>query len=245
VTGTEPKLPDLRDEPYWNAMAELFDWIAREGPSTIFSCLAAHAAVLHYDGIARTRLARKRFGLFEHRVVRPHELTQAVAPVLKIAHSRWNEVSAEALEAHGYDILTNSPDAGVDLFVKHQRNPLLFFQGHPEYDPLSLWREHKRDVRRFLTGESESYPQMPEGYFSATEADEMTVFRDRATAMRDPAILQDFPSPVSRAATNTERRGSAIGIYRAWFHRIARTNVEWIFHSESRGEARVAGLRGT
>src|ERR1700722_1823036 len=25
VTGTEPRLPDLRDEPYWGAMTEMFD----------------------------------------------------------------------------------------------------------------------------------------------------------------------------------------------------------------------------
>lgn len=245
VTGTEPKLSDLRREPYWRAMAELFDWIAREGPPTIFSCLASHAAVLHYDGIKRQRLPQKRFGVFEHGVVCTHELTQTLAPVLKIAHSRWNEVSADALEARGYQILTFSREAGVDLFVKRKRNLLLFFQGHPEYDPLSLWREHKRDVRRFLTGEQDAYPLMPVGYFSPSETGELARFRDRAHAERNGEIMRDFPSPASRAANGSERRGSAIGIFRVWLHQIAQAGMAWSFHSESRGEARAAGLRGS
>src|SRR5690349_7044689 len=66
VTGTEPRASDLRLEPYWSEFAEIFDWIADEGPSTMFSCLAAHTAALHYDGIERRRLAEKRFGVFDH-----------------------------------------------------------------------------------------------------------------------------------------------------------------------------------
>jgi homoserine O-succinyltransferase len=245
VTGTEPKLSDLRREPYWDAMADLFDWIASAGPPALFSCLASHAAVLHYDGIERQRLPQKRFGVFEHNVVGTHELTQTLAPVLKIAHSRWNEVSADALEARGYQILTYSREAGVDLFVKRKRNLLLFFQGHPEYDPLSLWREHKRDVRRFLAGEQDDYPLMPVGYFSASESDELTRFRDRAHAERLPEIMRDFPTPANRSANGSERRGSAIGIFRVWLHQIAQSRIAWSFHSESRGEARTAGLRGS
>ena len=245
VTGTEPKLADLRREPYWDSMARLFDWIAREGPSAIFSCLAAHAAVLHYDGVERQRLPQKRFGVFDHGVVGTHELTETLAPVLKIAHSRWNEVSAHALEARGYQILTQSREAGVDLFVKRKRKQLLFFQGHPEYDPLSLWREHKRDIRRFLAGEQDAYPPMAVGYFSESELDELTRFRARAQRDRNADVLRDYPSPVGRSAGAGERRGSAIGIFRAWLHQLAQTRIAWSFHSESRGEARHAGLRGS
>ena len=47
VTGTEPHQPNLRDEPYWGLMAEVFDWAEHNTSSTILSCLAAHASVLH------------------------------------------------------------------------------------------------------------------------------------------------------------------------------------------------------
>src|SRR5579864_2571933 len=51
VTGTEPRVPVLDDEPYWPALTRLVGWAENHTGSTIWSCLAAHAAVLHTDGI--------------------------------------------------------------------------------------------------------------------------------------------------------------------------------------------------
>jgi len=51
VTGTEPRAPALSAEPYWPALAELIDWAEHNTISTIWSCLAAHAAVLQLDGV--------------------------------------------------------------------------------------------------------------------------------------------------------------------------------------------------
>jgi hypothetical protein len=57
--------------------------------------------------------------------------------------------------AAGYDILTRSPDMGVDMFAKRQRSLFVLLQGHPEYDPTTLLREYRRDVGRFLRREHE------------------------------------------------------------------------------------------
>ena len=62
VTGAEPKAAQLPDEPYWTELAEIIDWAKSGTASTIWSCLAAHAAVLHLDGIERQRFARKCSG---------------------------------------------------------------------------------------------------------------------------------------------------------------------------------------
>src|SRR6478672_2954132 len=56
VTGAEPVAPELDQEPYWRDLTELIDWAKVNTRSTIWSCLAAHAAVLHLDGIARRQL---------------------------------------------------------------------------------------------------------------------------------------------------------------------------------------------
>ena len=56
VTGTEPKSKNLDDEPYWAALPQVIDWAREHTHSTIWSCLAAHAAVLHTDGIERRPL---------------------------------------------------------------------------------------------------------------------------------------------------------------------------------------------
>src|SRR5207302_6950537 len=85
VTGMEPCAHDLRAEPYWSAFTDLFDWIAREGPPAVFSCLASHAAVLHFDGIERRHLEQKCFGMFEHRALNEHPLGHDLPVVSKIA----------------------------------------------------------------------------------------------------------------------------------------------------------------
>src|SRR3981189_432465 len=40
ITGTEPRQPNLRDEPYWSALADVLDWAEENTASTVLSCLA-------------------------------------------------------------------------------------------------------------------------------------------------------------------------------------------------------------
>lgn len=238
VTGTEPRQADLKREPYWLAFARLFDWIGERGPTTIFSCLAAHAAVLHFDGIERQRLEHKRFGLFEHQASSTHALTTELPSAFEIAHSRWNEISSAHLTARGYDILTEAPDAGADLFVKQARKPMLFFQGHPEYDSRTLFREYRRDVLRYLMGEHETYPRLPENYFNGIECTQLAEFEDHAMENRDTALMQHFPVSTPYIATEEVVSPASI-IYRAWLGGTAQTQT-WPF-IERRKVPRVAG----
>src|SRR5690348_2860137 len=53
VTGTEPRSENMKDEPYWGTLGAVIDWAHHNTASTIWSCLAAHAAVLQTDGIER------------------------------------------------------------------------------------------------------------------------------------------------------------------------------------------------
>src|ERR1041384_7997627 len=61
VTGAEPRTPNLTDEPYWTSLTRVVEWAEQNTYSAIWSCLAAHAAILHTDGIKRRRLDDKRF----------------------------------------------------------------------------------------------------------------------------------------------------------------------------------------
>jgi homoserine O-succinyltransferase len=234
VTGTEPRQQDLRAEPYWPALTSLFDWIGEAGPSTIFSCLAAHAAVLHFDGIERQRLTEKRCGLFEHAVIGKHALAENLPATVRVAHSRWNEVSREALAARGYDILTEAPGAGVDLFVKRKHNLMVFFQGHPEYDSGTLFREYRRDIQRFLTGTNDNYPLAPRNYFDDTEADLLHAFQDRALANRDASLLEDLP--VTRPAA-TVSVSPMTAVYRSWLLAIVASG------EQPATQARLGGMQ--
>jgi homoserine O-succinyltransferase len=156
ITGTEPIAPDLKDEPYWNALCDLVDWACHNTTSSVWSCLAAHAAVQYADGIVRERLGDKLSGVFECDLTGDHPLFADMPPRWCVPHSRLNDLSAVRLLASGYRVLSRSAAAGVDTFVKEQDGGSLFvfFQGHPEYDTDSLLREYRRDVGRFLRGDA-------------------------------------------------------------------------------------------
>src|SRR6516165_5988286 len=167
VSGMEPGPGALREEPYWRMFTELIDWADRQTTSSIWSCLAAHAAALHRDGIERRPLAAKCFGVYEFTKETDHPLLAGAPARALVPHSRWNDVPADALAGAGYDVLTRSPDAGVDMFAKRDRSLFVFLQGHPEYDPTTLLREYRRDVGRFLRGERDGYPALPRYYLDA------------------------------------------------------------------------------
>lgn len=221
ITGTEPKRPLLEEEPYWLELTHLFDWLEREGPPAMLSCLAAHAAVQHLDGVERRRLPEKSFGMFSHVKAAGSPLTAGLAPETYVAHSRWNEVSAAELMRSGYRILTYAPAAGADLFVREARNTWLFFQGHPEYDPGALGREFQRDVRRYLAHERDAYPALPVNYFGAAETEMLAAFAERAAASRDEQLMDDFPYAVCQRGTAREWQSPASSVIGAWLQQIA------------------------
>jgi homoserine O-succinyltransferase len=216
VTGTEPRAPELSDEPYWGSFVNLLQWAEESTASTIWSCLAAHAAVLQMDGVQRRALDEKRFGIFECSKVSEHALLGGVPVRARIAHSRWNELPEEALRSSGYTILTLSPEAGVDAFIKQRQSLFVFFQGHPEYDERALLREYRRDIGRFLRGERETYPGLPRGYFDVAASDVLAAFRDRALANRRGQLLEELPTSFLEAHLNFTGGSAVARLYHNW-----------------------------
>ncbi|MGB6802517.1 MAG: homoserine O-succinyltransferase [Candidatus Sulfotelmatobacter sp.] len=227
VTGTEPRQPDLRQEPYWSPLAEVLDWAERSTVSTVLSCLAAHAGVLHSDGIQRHPLRDKQFGVFESVRACEHELTRHTPRLIRFPHSRWNDVPEDSLTSCGYTVLTKSAQAGVDLFVK-QKNKSMFvhFQGHPEYGAQTLLKEYRRDIRRFLGGERESYPTMPHGYFSAPAAKLLAEFQKIALAHPHANQLEFFPEAIVVESLQNTWKHSATCIYRNWLQYLLTKKAE-------------------
>ena len=166
------------------ALCDLVDWGCHNTISAVWSCLAAHAAVLYADGIVRERLDGKLSGAFDCEAAGAHPLLAGMAPRLRVPHSRLNDLPEARLLENGYRMLTRSAAAGVDAFVKEQDGGSLFayFQGHPEYDTDLLLREYRRDVGRFLRSEAGNYPEAPRNYFSSAAMFLADDFRARATS---------------------------------------------------------------
>jgi homoserine O-succinyltransferase len=227
ITGTEPKQANLRNEPYWDTLADVLDWAERNTTSTVLSCLAAHASVLHSDGINRHPLSDKQFGVFAYTKPCDHPMTARTANLVRIPHSRWNEVQEDALTSCGYVVLTKSTEAGVDLFVKEKGKSLfVHFQGHPEYGALTLLKEYRRDLRRFLTQERETYPSMPHGYFDADAAKLLSEFRENAVLHRDEELMDVFPEAAVADTLENTWNSSANSVYRNWLQYLASRKSE-------------------
>ncbi len=218
VTGTEPRAANLKDEPYWATLAKLVDWARQNTISTVWSCLAAHAAVLHAEGIARRPLNEKKFGVCDCEIVSAHPLTTGMKPRLSVPHSRYNDLPERALAAGGYRLLTRSAAAGADAFVRDEQGGSLFvfFQGHPEYETDTLAREYRRDVGRFLRGKQQHYPAAPEGYFNDAATALVNDFRARAVGDRRASLIADFPFAALEPTLENTWRCSAIAVYENW-----------------------------
>lgn len=164
VCGANVADPDLDRLSHREALVEVIAWSQAEVPRTLFSCLATHA-VLHFShGRRRRALPHKRWGVFAHRLVAPaHPLVAGLADGLRVPHSRWNDVPAGDFAAAGLEVLVvDAADGGVHLAASPDGRQV-FMQGHPEYDPVSLLKEHKREARRFAEGLRDDYPETPAG----------------------------------------------------------------------------------
>ena len=102
------------------------------------------------------------------------------------------------------------------MFVKQRSSLFVFFQGHPEYDARTLLREYRRDVGRFLRGEREDYPAMPQGYFHRYATSLLNAFREQALGDRRDDLLASFPMHSLEAALTNAWRPAAVSIYANW-----------------------------
>lgn len=221
ITGAQPSTPDLRDEPYWAELSHLIDWAEGSTISTLFSCLAAHAAVLHLDGIERRPLPRKLSGVYDSTRVEDDPLFFNTAPAVPVPHSRRNDIAEHDLVAKGYRILSkldfnNGSGGQVDIFTREPpgQSRFVFFQGHPEYDPGTLGREYLRDMGRLLRGETAERPALPENYFDrATE--------DQLAAMGGETDIARFNDIITGALPRQMWRSNTIKLFGNWLTLVA------------------------
>ncbi len=186
VSGANVSHPDLALEPFWRPLTEMMDWALECVTSTLCSCLTTHAVLQAFYGQHRTRMSQKRWGVYSHRVVDYHHpLVKDVNTRFDVPHSRWNEVSRAQFESADIHILAESTEAGVHLAVSQDGLRMVFFQGHPEYDTISLLKEYKRDTSLYAKGIIAEYPPFPEHYFGLQERAILDEYRERLQSARE------------------------------------------------------------
>jgi homoserine O-succinyltransferase/O-acetyltransferase len=229
VTGAEPNADALPNEPFWKELTDVIDWAKTNTRSSIWSCLAAHAAVLHLDGIERHRLDTKCSGVYECVKASDDPLTKSLKPSIKVPHSRFNGLRKADLVACGYQILTESREAGADIFVKQLHSRFLFLQGHPEYEALSLQREYLRDITRYLSRQRDDFPAVPTGYFDRATESKLTNYRKRAIAERTIPLSVELPKLTLRPDLAFGKAASII--FRNWLEYLSEDPVATGSHS--------------
>lgn len=222
ISGANVTHPSLPEEDFWQPLTEVFSWAKENVTSVLCSCLATHALIQSCYGIERTRLPAKRWGVFSHKLInRTHPLVAEINTRFDVPHSRFNEIFQSDMERQGIKVLAASKEAGVHLAVSPDGFRIVFFQGHPEYDDISLLKEYKREVMRFYHGESADYPPFPENYFNLTV---QRIFSDYECHVRSARqtgkILDAFPEAQVLEHIDNTWRDTAKAVFNNWLGKI-------------------------
>ncbi|HUG85054.1 MAG TPA: homoserine O-succinyltransferase [Euzebya sp.] len=223
VSGANPSTSLLQDEPFWDPLAEVMEWAGDNVTSTLCSCLATHAIVQHSYGIHRRPLQVKRWGVFTHRNIDPtHPLLRGTNSRYDVPHSRWNAIGSGQLSAAGIRVLAETEDGDFHMGTSADGIRTVFLQGHPEYDTVSLLKEYKREVDRYLEGELTAAPPLPANYVGAEPARLLARWFDEAVAARDRGDVLDFPEAQLSPHLDNTWTDTAKAVFNNWLGLVYR-----------------------
>jgi homoserine O-succinyltransferase len=222
TAGAGPERVELRrytmEGVPWDDLRDLLTWGRENVPSMLLSCLAAHAALLVFDGLTRTRLPAKCTGVFRQDVDPGHRLVSCVGRPVVLPHSRLNTVPLDAVRAAGYEVALSSEITDWAVASKFMDgSEVVVVQGHPEYGPPSLLLEYQRDVRRYVNREREGLPVLPLHCVSDQDWGNLQKLQARLVqGERDPALLETFPFQDAAARADWRWRDTAVKLYANW-----------------------------
>ena len=176
ITGAPVEHLDFEQVDYWNELTEIFDWAHTHVTSTMYICWAGVAALYYRYGIPKYMLDKKRFGVFEHRMLgsERNPLFRGFDDVFYVPHSRHCEIRREDVERiDELSLLSYSQESGVHI-VMGRGGREFYIMGHSEYAPNTLDNEYRRDISRGLPIE------IPQNYYRDNNPDNEPVVRWRS-----------------------------------------------------------------
>lgn len=223
ITGANMIGSELADQPFWEPLSEVLAWAYDNVTSTLCSCLTTHAVLQFRYNQKRKRLpGGKRWGVFPHRVVdRKHPLVAGVNTRFDVPHSRFNEIYPEQFAQAALKVLVVSEDDDVHLAVSEDGFRLVFFQGHPEYDLISLLKEYKREIGRYIDGTVDQYPVFPENYFSSKCQAILEEYQDHVDfALRSETKPPEFPEDLIIPYLDNTWHDTAEAVINNWIGKV-------------------------
>ena len=222
VSGANVTHAHLQNEVFWQPLSEVFEWAKDNVTSILCSCLATHALIQYCHGIVRTHHVDKRWGVFSHHVIdRSHPLVSNINTRFDVIHSRYNSVFRKDLERVGLSVLVESQDVGVHLAVSQDRFRMIFFQGHPEYDVVSLLKEYKREIHAWFYAKHDNYPPYPENYFTPQAIE---ILEDYSKEIHQARLkgeeIPEFPEAEVIKYLDNTWRDTAKALFNNWLGQI-------------------------
>jgi homoserine O-succinyltransferase len=204
ISGANVEGNALANQAFWQPLSEVLAWAADAVDSTLCSCLATHAALQLQHGQERVALPEKRWGVYSHQIKNPaHPLVSSLPEKFAVPHSRYNEITAAQFGSAGVTVLVESEEGEVHLAVSEDGMRFVYFQGHPEYDTISLLKEYKREVSRFVAGKLAEFPPSPDHYFPVQAQEIVQKYRRE---QKSGSEWPSFPETLlSTELTNTWR----------------------------------------
>lgn len=222
ITGANVTGPELSEEPFWEPLIEVIDWAYENVTSTLCSCLATHAVLQFRYQQKRRPLGFKRWGVYSHHVTnRHHPLVNGVNTRFDVPHSRYNQIDRSQFEEAGLHILAESKEADVHLAVSEDQFRLVFFQGHPEYDIISLLKEYKREVKHFFNNECDDYPPFPENYFCLQTQASLDEYKTQVIeAKQKNNDIPEFPEKLISSKLDNTWHDTAEALINNWIGKV-------------------------
>ncbi len=218
VTGANVVGAELANQPFWEPLKDVMAWAAENVTSTLCSCLATHAVLQFHYGQKRIPQPDKIWGVYSHRVVdNTHPLVNDVNTRFDVPHSRWNAITRDQFDAAGLRVLVESESVGVHLATSADGLRLVFSQGHPEYDTISLLKEYKREVMLYAAGELTDYPPFPHDYFPVRERAMLDEYRGLLEkALASGKAVPDFPESLMTERLDNTWHDTAEAVVGNW-----------------------------
>ncbi len=177
LTGAPVEQMPFEQVDYWHELCEIFEFAKTHVYSSMFICWGAQAALYYHYGIPKRLLDEKIFGVFEHRVVRPHNpLVRGFDEIFYAPHSRHTEILKRDIENEpALRMLAESDEVGPHI-ISTENGRQIFVLGHQEYDKETLAGEYFRDVKKGLD------IAVPANYFRDDDPEKEILFRWRSHA---------------------------------------------------------------
>jgi homoserine O-succinyltransferase len=218
ISGAIAQGDSLSAEPFWEPLIDTVAWAVDNVTSTLCSCLATHAVMEFRYGHRRRALGEKRWGIYSHRVRdRHHPLVAGVNTRFDVPHSRFNEIPLRAFLDQGLPVLADS-DGDVHLATSEDGIRLVFCQGHPEYDAISLLKEYKRELAAWHGGRRRHAPPFPANYLGARARAVLTEFRARLASGH--STMKDFPESLIERSLDNTWHDTAEAIMNNWIGKV-------------------------